>query len=402
MNKMRIATLIVALVGLALLLVACAQEPQVVVTEVPVEVTKEVVVTKEVPVEVVKTVEVQVEKIVEVEPPAPWEVAEEHVPISLHGTTAGMAYFYSAEQGGFETLTGVPYEELACKNCHVGEVDGQVECNKCHITQSVDAPPQFKCIACHGRQNFEIMARKPDGSPGMTDVHYAKGMQCVNCHSMEQLHGDGEEYNSLHETVNVECSNCHTEVADNQAHQVHGENMDCAACHVRNVINCVNCHFETELEEDRKVANTRYFNWRFLVKRASDGKITTGIIMSMVFEDKSFVAAAPFYGHTIGVPDPETICAECHQNANVAAYNETGKIQIQKWNEAEGKFEFATGVIPFPPDYQDAFDMDFVTRDGDSWNETSSNWTFLKSGVDLWQMLYAEPLDEMPPQFPTP
>ncbi|RME90736.1 MAG: hypothetical protein D6770_01825 [Anaerolineae bacterium] len=380
----------IALVGAAIL-VACKPQAQAtpVVEKVVETVTVEVPVTKEVQVEV------------EVTPPPPWEVAHQNIPVSLHETTAGMGYFYSAAQGGMETLTGIPYDELSCKNCHIGTTeDGEVNCEKCHVGHH--APPQFKCLGCHSRQGFEIKAKKPDGTPGMTDVHYSKGMQCINCHTAEQLHGDGQEYNSLHETVNVECTECHTPSQDTKAHQVHMENMDCAACHVRNVINCVNCHFDTELEGGGKVANTKYYNWRFLVKRKSDGKITTGIIMSMVYGDQSFVAVAPFYGHTIGKPDPATICDECHQNPNVAAYEETGQIVVQQWNPDEGKFTFASGVIPFPPDYQDAFVMDFVTRDGDTWNADKTNWTFLKTGVDVWQMLFAEPLDKMPVQMEMP
>jgi hypothetical protein len=38
--------------------------------------------------------------------------------------------------------------------------------------------------------------------------------------------------------------------------------------------------------------------------------------------------------------------------------------------------------------------------------EKTAKWEFAKDGVDLWQMLYAEPLNRMPPQiqfnFPTP
>ncbi|GAB4419440.1 MAG: hypothetical protein Kow002_07070 [Anaerolineales bacterium] len=375
------------LVGLLLLVVAC--QPAEAPAPETIEVTKEVIVTQE------------VEVPVTVEPPAPWEVAHENVPVSLHETTEGMRYFYSAENGGFETLTGVPYDDLHCKDCHVGQnEEGEVRCEACHITQVTDAPPQFKCIACHGRQNFEIMAKKPDGTPGMTDVHYAKGMQCINCHGVDDVHGDGESYNSLHEMDLVACSDCHGEVSmEVQAHSVHNENIDCAGCHVQNVINCVNCHFDTELEGGGKVAQTRYFNWKFLLKDAQTGKYTTGIIMSMVTGDQTFVAAAPFYGHTISKPDPATVCDDCHQSAAVAEYNETGKINIQTWNQDEGKFTFATGVIPFPADYQDAFVMDFVTRDGDTWNEGKTNWTFLKTGVDLWQMLYAEPLETMPPQM---
>lgn len=383
---------LLALVLLAALALVIACQPVATPTPEVIEVTREV--------EVIVTQEVPVEVVVTVEPPKPWEVAHENIPVSLHATTGGMAYFYAKENGGFETLTGVPYDDLQCKKCHVGtHEDGEVACDTCHISQAVDAPPQFKCLSCHGRQAFEMNAKKPDGTPGMTDVHYAKGMQCINCHGVDQVHGDGQTYNSLHEMDLIECLDCHEQPStDVKAHRVHGEDTECAACHVRNVINCVNCHFETELEGGGKVANTRYYNWRFLVKDARSGKYTTGIIMSMVMGDKSFVAVAPFYGHTIGKPDPETICQECHQNAAVAEYLETGQITVQKWNPATNKLEFASGVIPFPADYQDAMVLDFVTRDGDSWNDTKSNWKFLKTGVDIWQMLYAEPLENLPAQ----
>jgi hypothetical protein len=348
----------------------------------------------------------QVVITVEATPIPPDEIAAQEIPSSLHATTDGMAYFYSAEHGGLETLSGVPYDELGCKNCHVGEVDGQSDCTTCHITdrEVTNAPPQFKCMACHGRQGFEIKAQLPDGSPAMSDVHYAKGMQCVNCHGEAQVHGDGEAYHSFHEMDLAACTDCH-ETTENPewaavtAHDVHGEDTDCAACHVRNVINCVNCHFDTEVNDGKKLAQTKYYNWRFLVKDAQTGKYTTATVMSMVSEGQTFVAVAPFYGHTIGKPDPQTICAECHQNAAVAEYQETGHIVVQKWNEDEGAFSFATGVIPFPPDYQKAMVFDFVTRDGDTWNDTYTNWTYLKTGVDLWQMLFAEPLDEMPTQM---
>jgi len=374
------------LVGILIVLVACQQT--VAPTPETIEVIKEVIVTQE------------VEVMVTVEPPSPKEVAHTTVPLSLHSTTMGMDYFYSANQGGFELLTGVPYQDLKCKNCHVGEVDGKADCTVCHITEAIEAPPQYKCIVCHTRQNFEIMARNPDGTPGMTDVHYDKGMQCVNCHGVDQVHGDGETYNNSHEMTLIACSDCHSEPsADVKAHQIHGDNMDCAACHVKNVINCVNCHFDTELEGGPKVAQTKYFNWRFLVKDSQTGKITTGIISSMVTKGQTFVSVAPFYGHTITNPDPETACNDCHQSAAVAEYNNTGKMTIQTWDEVAGRFIFATGVIPFPASYQDAFVLDFVTRDGDSWNETMSNWKFLKTGVDLWQMLYAEPLDKLPFQI---
>lgn len=382
--------------GLMAVMAACQTAAPAEPQTVQVEVTRVVEVTKEVP----------VEKIVEITPVPAWEIANQNLATSLHHTTQGMRYYYQKEQGGFEAQTGIPYEQLGCKNCHVAIENGQAKCDTCHITEAVNAPPQFKCTGCHGRQGFEIMVKRPDGTKAINDVHYAKGMQCINCHSAEALHGDGNAYNSLLESPAAsKCTDCHQttekkEWADMQAHQIHAENMDCAACHVQQVNSCFNCHFDTEVNEKFKIEYRKYFDWKFLMLN-DEGKITTATIMPMVYKDQeSFAVLAPNYGHSIQRPNPETVCNDCHKNANVAAYNETGKIQISKWNESTNSLDFATGVIPVPPDYAQAFIIDFVTRDGAAWNETKNNWKFMETGPDVWQILFGKPLEKMPTQFP--
>lgn len=42
---------------------------------------------------------------------------------SLHYTTRGMGYWYDKANGGLETLTGIPYSKLTCKNCHTSSCD---------------------------------------------------------------------------------------------------------------------------------------------------------------------------------------------------------------------------------------------------------------------------------------
>ncbi|GAB4566325.1 MAG: hypothetical protein Kow0047_17590 [Anaerolineae bacterium] len=367
----------IGLVAIALLAVGCAQAtPQVVEKEVT------VVVTKEVPVEVTREVEVTriVEVMVTPEPPNVPKLIE----ASLHHTTGGMAHWYSAENGGFEALTGIPYDDLSCKNCHVNPDD----CSSCHVKQGGGAPPQSKCLACHGRQRAEIAQEV------ITDVHRDEmGFQCVTCHDANDVHGDGQVHNSMLEpgVIAADCADCHVEVAQNAAHSVHAENMDCAACHVQNVVSCYNCHFDTEVAEQKKVANRQVPNWKFLVKR--DGKVTVGNVMTMVYQDKSFVALAPFYGHSVVKPDPETICNECHNSAIVKEYQESGAMTVTWWDEAEKKVMNYAGVIPVPSNFQEAMKFTFVTKDADG------NWVFMKDTADAMQMLFAEPLDKMPPQF---
>lgn len=50
---------------------------------------------------------------------------------SLHYTAAGMEYWYKAEQGGLEKITGIPYDKLSCKGCHNGG------CDVCHKAEKV-------------------------------------------------------------------------------------------------------------------------------------------------------------------------------------------------------------------------------------------------------------------------
>lgn len=449
--------LIVAMILITAMLAACQTAPQVV------EVTKEVVVTKEVPVtkEVIVTKEVPVEKIVEVTPPPPWELAEQYLPGSLHGTTAGMGYFYSKENGGMELLTGVPYEELPCKNCHTSYnkaegLVGQNRCESCHINQKY-APPQasvnlpgfpndgraYGCLSCHRRQGFEYTKTTvvldengnpvmdpvkgiPYEVPAIVDVHRSpppngKGLTCVNCHGTEQTHGDGNTYNNLFDSPNTQCSDCHKVEALSQTpgHTIHGKNVTCAACHAQTVVSCQGCHLNEVKAGGPEFPNQRVFGWKFLVVN-NEGKIDLGNIMTAMWttdtgEVKTFVAISPYYDHSISVPrTPEqkrAACLSCHDSPAVKAYNETGKIVISQWDEAAGKMVYPTkGVVPVPADYQTAFEIAFPVisnieevvaawKDGKPAAEVEkiAKWILGKIGVDLWQMNYAKPLEKMPP-----
>ena len=60
---------------------------------------------------------------------------EERFATSLHNTRKGKATYYSAVDG-FEQITGVPYDNLSCKNCHDKNLvpDWQEPtCTDCHL-----------------------------------------------------------------------------------------------------------------------------------------------------------------------------------------------------------------------------------------------------------------------------
>ena len=88
-------------------------------------------------------------------------------------------------------------------------------------------------------------------------------------------------------------------------------------------------------------------------------------------------------------------CSECHNNANVQTYNQTGQIYVVKWDSVQKKLINTKGVIPVPPDWQTSLKFDFVDYTGRVDSATDlTKWVFLKSETDLRQELsqYVAPL----------
>jgi nitrate reductase cytochrome c-type subunit len=44
---------------------------------------------------------------------------------------------------------------------------------------------------------------------GRGDVHYEKGLSCIDCHVSRELHGNGTLYSTMKEEVVIRCENCH-------------------------------------------------------------------------------------------------------------------------------------------------------------------------------------------------
>jgi hypothetical protein len=313
---------------------------------------------------------------------------------SLHTTRRGMETWYIAENGGFEALTGVPYDALACKNCHRSDQPDWKEpnCRDCHATGEQSAPDDT-CLKCHGRQAAEINKHQ------LTDVHRDAGMGCVNCHDFVDIHGDGTQYDSMFDpgAIDARCEDCHDSLESNAYHDLHDETVDCSACHTQTVVSCYNCHFDSEVNGTGKVAYGQFKNWKFLLNR--DGKVYPGNIQSLKYgriedgTDATFVVIAPYYSHSVAKKAVD--CDDCHGSALVNEYLSTGAIQAVKWNGISQKLEHATGIIPVPPDYTTSLKFDFVDWDGVTKDQNDKPvWTFFKSTTDAFQMIeeYGAPL----------
>lgn len=93
--------------------------------------------------------------------------------------------------------------------------------------------PENQCIHCHnrgGRTGVSFIGTIESdgyGSPWTAtggkqpklhgknynhltaDVHYEKGITCIDCHTKQDMHGDGNIYSKKEEAVEIECIDCH-------------------------------------------------------------------------------------------------------------------------------------------------------------------------------------------------
>lgn len=259
---------------------------------------------------------------------------------SLHYTGKGMAYWYDKTNGGLENLTGIPYSNLDCKNCHV------TSCDACHRTVINERPAYSKmvarkqdtCLHCHKR---EASILQIDSAANQQNVHSAKGMECMDCHTAREMHGDGIEYKSMKQigAMDANCEKCHPSVNPSISHKVHREKLDCKACHVRHVVSCSNCHFETLVKEGKRVA-IPLSGWVFLMNY--NGKVTSANMQNFVVSDnKTFLMFAPQNSHSIMKQGRK--CDDCHATETVKKIRE-GKLNLI-WLE-NGVVKNVKGVIP--------------------------------------------------------
>jgi hypothetical protein len=251
-----------------------------------------------------------------------------------------MAYWYDKANGGLETITGIPYQDLDCKSCHV------TSCDACHRTTTDNKPAysnmvarkQDTCLHCHKRVSTVF---KIDKDNNQQDVHGAKGMECMECHTPREMHGDGVEYKSMRDAgaVDAHCGKCHQTVRPSISHKVHREKLDCNACHVRHVVSCTNCHVETAIKEGKRVS-IPVSGWVFLINY--NGKVTSGNMQTFVAPaDKTFLIFAPQNSHSIMKEGRK--CDECHGIETVRKVRE-GKLSLT-WLE-DGNVKNLKGVIP--------------------------------------------------------
>ncbi len=271
-------------------------------------------------------------------PDDPQNSTKDFYQASLHYTNKGLSYIYSKEQGGLERLTGKSAEEMGClkASCHA------TTCDVCHgkdvnglKSYTLDTATLYSaCKKCHG----DLAENNPD-------VHFAKGLKCMDCHTSREIHGDGKEYNTYLQPgfFDANCKKCHGTVTASESHTIHGEKVDCNACHMTEGTTCLNCHLETRMAGG-KGPQIPLKNMAFLVNH--NGKVTLANMISYVYGNKTMITFAKNFSHTIRKEG--RTCKECHQTETVNRMKD-GSFRLVKWEN--DSMVNATGVIPVPEGY---------------------------------------------------
>jgi len=147
-----------------------------------------------------------------------------------------------------------------CFKCHLGyekkhyaatdESSRGGGCLACHLSYPKNTKPNIndnihpnlslkigneKCFGCHSRSNristnyegwFETLhtADKVKDSTGYRilkdkrvfgyagdDVHHQAGLLCIDCHTSQEVMGDGHQYKHQEEALKIQCKDCHTQ-----------------------------------------------------------------------------------------------------------------------------------------------------------------------------------------------
>jgi len=177
---------------------------------------------------------------------------------SLHYTTYGQRHGIMKRLGAEELkrFDDMVFEQ-SCRSCHAS-------CGSCHVK----APPvggigiglikghKFirkdegkTCAFCHGGR---VYTEYTGEYGGRADVHYQKGKMCIDCHSKEEMHGDGTRYLSKNDVkTRPACKNCHktgreTKLTARLSHRNHEGKVSCYGCHSGGEYrNCRDCHVES-------------------------------------------------------------------------------------------------------------------------------------------------------------
>lgn len=265
--------------------------------------------------------------------------------------------------GSLAHLSGELYRKF-CSLCHVARESNQVYaaghaagCAACHFPfnevgvyqgndktvrgkpgyseshQMASLPPNKVCVRCHNRSGRIALTYEGlndgnnglvptrDGLPGPEmisgarnvtrinpDIHHAKGLECIDCHTSREIMGDGYAYSNLYLQAESTCESCHgTGISAPDVAGIRRENED-ALRESRNYPQ-PNLMGRTMVltRKGRKYSNVFLENGKIQVQGKRDGKLHESKLITGTLE------------HTI-VGHERLACSSCHSQSVAQCY----------------------------------------------------------------------------------
>jgi len=95
----------------------------------------------------------------------------------------------------------------ACARCHYG--DASIGLNFRGLAQPVPGMPQTPDAPGLHRKRLNGVYYIDDPAATPPDVHHFRGMHCVDCHTRNDVMGDGFLYGRMEDAVEITCEGCH-------------------------------------------------------------------------------------------------------------------------------------------------------------------------------------------------
>ncbi len=341
-----------------------------------------------------------------------------------------------------ENSLAIDYYRKLCGTCHLWKQKGDLPgffgekgggCTACHFIKDENLDPEAakkvhplitkkvpvsNCVRCHNRSGrigisytgvyesenygtpYEEGAMSSKELPGnrfyldiSDDVHHRQGMACIDCHTRNEIMGDGTSYAHYEEAVEIECATCHNQdqvgvtrknsplnnvVKKDDAYVLVGKitekvhplkapksgvcdfaghkRLGCDSCHSTWVPQCYGCHVkydrsDTDLDkltlEQTKgwwSEGRSYIRYERPILAVWDEQVvivTPGCQDIITLLDDEGGEESQFNSFTMAAISPHTTqakgrgCAECHTNTKVMGLGE-GRV----WKE-NGSWHFA-------------------------------------------------------------
>lgn len=212
-----------------------------------------------------------------------------------------------------------------CARCHT-------TCGDCHVSQPASVggglldghaflrtPPMTRtCTACHGSRVGNEYLGKNEGYLG--DVHFRQGrMNCMNCHSGAELHGQPSDCVSCHagpKSLSLappdhryagiqtpSCESCHSNVlaggGNNPMHTVHGADLACQVCHSIAYTSCDSCHVAISAKTGNPYFQTDATYMTFLIGLNPNRSYTRPYKYVLLRHIPATPAAFAYYGENL-------------------------------------------------------------------------------------------------------